>query len=135
MPFALNNKLIIALNNKEIYNIDDFSHYYNDDFVKLYHKLIGRFNHSPFFISKLHSYDLMFYIYDLCNSSNMNTITLKNKYIISSFENLYNKELQISYDDINNFTKIFFKFQIPFQNWVDFCFNHTDLYELKREYF
>lgn len=114
-------------------NLDDFLHCFYDTIIILYQLIIERTNNnSPYFLSNFKPYQLIHYIYDICELQ-IKEFAYKNNYILSCFRKVYTTEIETSYNDVNNFTKLYFKCSIPYQNWEAFCCTHSNLYELKRE--
>jgi hypothetical protein len=112
--------------------IDIFMHSKTDEVIDLYDSIRQRFHmSSPFFLSYLYSYHLTEYIIDKCILKNKSTFTYKNKNMCNLFSEYYHNELQMSYNDIDKFLRSTFKYSVSYNDWVNFCCLHTDLYELR----
>ena len=113
----------------EEFTIDDFYFNFSDDVYDILFDLRERFFLSPFFISHLCFSNLTQYLSNFV-VYNQKTPPLKKKELVIYFKHYYKNEIDISYNIIINFMKKF-KRNIPYDNWVLFCFNNSNLYELR----
>jgi|694.fasta_scaffold04949_19 hypothetical protein len=113
-------------------DIDDFYFNYSNDILDIYEKIKEGLSYSPFFISNL-KFTLLtdFILLISLHGSNKNS-TQVNQFCLDTFDNYYGVEIEYSYNIICMFLKKF-KRNLYRNTWVEFCFKHTDLHELKNK--
>lgn len=110
--------------------VDDFLFKYSDQIHDLYDDLKSRFGiYSPFFLCNMELYHLTHFFADIALGFAEHR-DVKNKNILSIFDNFYKNELDISYSIVSHFSKRFLKLNFTYDNWLKFCYNLTDKYEL-----
>lgn len=111
-----------------INNIQDFISLYSPIMLSIYEQLKRLYYYSsPFFLDKLQFY----HIVDFCIVQIFKEQTLQSEIISSKFINLYNTELDFSYNLVQSFFKKHFKHNLPVKDWNYFCYTLTDLYEIR----
>ena len=111
-------------------DIEDFYFHYSNDILDIYEEIRENFSHSPFFISNL-KFTLLteFILLIVLHGSNKKS-TQVNKFCLDTFNDYYGVEIESSYNIIHKFLRNFKK-NLHHNTWVEFCFKHTDLHELK----
>lgn len=104
--------------------IDLFEHTYSNDILEFYYDLKDRI---PYFITNMQFSHLMNFIinakFNLQNKHN----SYKANFSLILFEEEYNLEIKNLLYVLNNFLNSFFKkFTINYNDWLFFCYNHTD---------
>lgn len=110
--------------------LDEFFVKYYNKIHDLYYDLKFRFNSfSPFFLCKMELYNITHFFEDFF--VNPPCLLKKgyngNKEIFNTF---YKKELDLSYGIVFNFSKTTLKFNLQYDDWLKFCYQFTDKYEL-----
>lgn len=116
--------------------VDKFISYHLDTIIDITFDLQDRFRlMNPFFLSKMTSVDLtdFFVDYYLLAQSVDYTFVDSCEMLYDRFIEEYNSEIVLSYDVLSPFVRKC-KFSVPLRHWTLFCFQHTDLYEIKSFY-
>lgn len=110
--------------------VDKFLYHHLDYTIDLYEKIKQSLGpSSPFFLGNLSSVQFTHYIVDkfiLKKNFNHN-----NRNLLNHFCKCYINELQISHSIINRFIRNVFRCPLLYNDWVNFCYSHSDLYELQ----
>ncbi len=114
-----------CINDSGNLDIDDFYFYYSNDILIMYEEIKENFTKSPFFLSNLTYPILTEFILDIILS---NKVIKKNN--LDNFNLFYQVEIQSSYNILNDFLRKFKK-NIPYNNYLQFCFKLSDLHEFK----
>ena len=114
-----------CINDNGNLDIDDFYFYYSNDILIMYEEIKENFTKSPFFLSHLTYPILIEFILDIVLS---NKVIKKNN--LDNFNLFYQVEIQSSYNILNDFLRKFKK-NIPYNNYLHFCFKLSDLHEFK----
>lgn len=109
-------------------DVDDFF-YYSDEILDIYEEIKERFSSSPFFLSHLTFPILSEFLFQLTIHKKINLQTIQ-KNNLNLFNDFYNVEIDYSYNMLNKFLRKF-KFFLPHNLFIQFCFIYSDLYELK----
>jgi hypothetical protein len=109
--------------------LDDFFVKYSNKMHDLYYDLKFRFNSiSPFFLCNMKLYNLIDFFEDfLVNPVCVLKKTNSRKEMFNTF---YKHELDLSYGIVFNFLKTTLKFNLQYNDWLKFCYQFTDKYEL-----
>mgnify|MGYP000105764489 CR=1 FL=1 len=116
----------------QIDHLDEFLFNYSDKIYYLYEDLKHRFGaFSPFFICDMQYHDLTNFFTDLVlRNPNLYVFTKTN--LITCFDTFYTKELDISYRIVFNFAKQTLRFNLQYNDWLQFCYLLTDKYEMNK---
>lgn len=123
----------------ETNGVDNFLFKYSDEIHDLYNDLKYRFGgSSPFFLSNMELYNLTHFLCDMALNlvkqkpikykTYNYTFTKPNLNVI--FNTFYKNEIEISYGILFNFSKRTLQFNLQYDDWLTFCYQFTDKYEL-----
>lgn len=116
--------------------LDDFFIKHSNKIHDLYDDLKSRFSgFSPPFLCNMEFHNLIdffenFIVKQTCFLPLKSKINNKYIYTKEIFNTFYKKELDISYGIVFNFSKTTLKFNLQYEDWLRFCCNFTDKYEL-----
>jgi hypothetical protein len=117
------------LNDSYICFIDNIFDNHLNTINNIFYDFKNRFSITPFFLAKLKVTDLTDFIIDLYNFNKHGNI-INDGTGRGTFNNYYNSELNISYEIITNFLKQNkFNLNLHYNNWINFCYKFSDLYE------
>ncbi len=111
-----------------INDIQDFISLHLPDMLLIYEELKRLYHYSsPFFLDKMQFHHLVdLFIYHLFKEH-----TLQSKTTPTHFIQFYYTELHFSYNLVQSFFKKHSKHNLPIQDWDNFCYTLTDLYEIR----
>ena len=117
-------------------DIDNFLDNYSDDLYLLYEDIKSKSEpHSPFFLCKMRFHHITTFLIDILfkpeSDSKLNDE--KNPFsLIIDFNNFYQDEISYSFNIISAYIKKHFKYTIPIEYWIFFCYHLSDIGEIQK---